>query len=418
MVSNIYNMHIEKLKDFIEFCKLTKRLVIVPYGVSSRWCNNHCKFCYLKAGWEAKVKNIEFFIDIKNKVISTISEILNELPKETIVELDYTGGELFCLSDNHYKVYRELLDELDEICLKYGFKIRAVFSTNLIYNDDRLDKLIELFNYAESKGILSEVISSFDLWGRFENEDSANMWWHNIERLSNETSHKPRAEMVLCKPSIDIFNNNEDTYTMRIFKKILDNPDKVMFFFENYIPNNPDNISLVPSNEDKIKMFKTLIDKYWGKLELLDAFRSDYEIEVNRDEEKPKYQDCSSAFYGNHIVKNWKNDLKLYDDETPLYNITNCIDRSLGLWPDNEEFKNKADVLKEGTWLGNGYMCLNHLDKVNNFYLNKFGCGSCKFKQYCYKNNLRGCYLEHNFKWSSDKCWKKEVFKYAENLHR
>ena len=63
-------------------------------------------------------------------------------------------------------------------------------------------------------------------------------------------------------------------------------------------------------------------------------------------------------------------------------------------------------------------MCLNHLDKVNNFYLNKFGCGSCKFKQYCYKNNLRGCNLEHNFKWSSDKCWKKEVFKYAENLHR
>jgi hypothetical protein len=310
-----------------------------------------------------------------------------------------------------------LLDELDEVCLKYGFKIRAVFSTNLIYNDDRLDKLIELFNYAESKGISSEVISSFDLWGRFENEDSANMWWHNIERLSNETSHKPRAEMVLCKPSIDIFNNDEDTYTMRIFKKILDNPDKVMFFFENYVPNNPDNISLVPSNEDKIKMFKTLIDKYWGKLELLDAFRSDYEIEVNRDEEKPKYQDCSSAFYGNHIVKNWKNDLKLYDDETPLYNITNCIDRALGLWPDNEEFKNKADVLKEGTWLGNGYMCLNHLDKVNNFYLNKFGCGNCKFKQYCYKNNLRGCYLEHNFKWSSDKCWKKEVFKYAENLH-
>jgi hypothetical protein len=411
-------MHIEKLKDFIEFCKLTKRLVIVPYGVSSRWCNNHCKFCYLKEGWEVKVKNIEFFIDIKDKVILTIGEILNELPKETIVELDYTGGELFCLSNSHYKIYRELLDELDEICLKYGFKIRAVFSTNLIYNDDRLDKLIELFNYTESKGISSEVISSFDLWGRFENEDSANMWWHNIERLSNETSHKPRAEMVLCKPSIDIFNNNGDTYTMRIFKKILDNPDKVMFFFENYVPNNPDNISLVPSDEDKIKMFKTLIDKYWGKLELLDAFRSDYKIEVNRDEEKPKYQDCSSAFYGNHIVKNWKNDLKLYDDETPLYNITNCIDRSLGLWPDNKEFFNKADIIKPNTYLGNGYMCLNHLDKVNNFYLNKFGCGSCKFKQYCYKNNLRGCYLEHNFKWSSNKCWKKEVFKYAENLHR
>ena len=416
MVSNIYNMHIEKLKDFIEFCQLTKRLVVVPYGVSSRWCNNNCKFCYLKAGWEKKLKDITFFNDIKDKVISTIGEIIKELPKDTIIELDYTGGELFCLSDSHYAIYKELMNEMDKICLSYGFKMQAVFSTNLIYNDTYLDKLIDLYHYAQSKDIKTETISSFDLDGRFNTKEDVYQWWHNIERLSKETN-KPRAEMVLTKPSIEIYLNNEDTPTMEVFNKILDNPDTVMFFFENYVPNNPENISLVPSNEIKIEFFKRLIDKYWGKLPMLDAFRSDYTIEVNRDEEKPKYQDCSSAFYGNQDVKNWKHPIKLYDDETPLYNITNCIDRALGLWPDNKEFPNKGDVLKEGTYLGNGYMCLNHLDKVNNFYLNKFGCGNCRFKQYCYKNNLRGCYLEHNFKWSSDKCWKKEVFKYAENLH-
>lgn len=409
-------MHLEKLKDFIEFCQLTKRLVIVPFGISSRWCNNKCSFCYLKSGWEKQVKDVSFFENIKNKIVDTIDELLNEIPIDVIVELDYTGGEMFCLSDDYYLVYRDLFNRLNETCKKLGFKFQVVFSTNLIYSDFYLDKLIALFKYIENKNINCEVISSFDLKGRFVNEEAVNQWWHNIKRLALET-HKPRAEMVLTKPNIETFLNDEDTPTMRVFKEVLENPDKVMFFFENYVPNNPNNIVWVPSDEIKIDMFKKLIDGYWGKLDALEAFRSDYEIKTNRDEEKPKYQDCSSAFYGIEDVKNWKAPIKIYDEETPLYDLNNCIDRALGLWPDNDIFKNKVDILKPNTYLGNGYMCLNHLDKVNNFYLNKFGCGNCKFKQYCYKNNLRGCYLEHNFKWSSDKCWKKEVFKYAENLH-
>ena len=425
MVGNIhYNgvrMNLEKLKDFMYFNKLTKRMVIVPWGMSFRWCNNKCEFCYLKAGWENTIRSLDFFEQVKNNIISTLPDLLLQLPQDTIIELDYAGGEIFCLGDEYYRIYFELLAEYHKICKEHQFnKLHISFSTNLILNNHQIYKLIELCNKCEQLGLPFDITTSFDLWGRFESEDVANLWWNNILILNKNIKVKPRVEMVLCKPSIDIYLKNEQTFTMDIFTKILENPDKVMFFFENYVPNSPENIKLVPSNEDKINMFKKLIDLYWGTLPMLDAYRSDYNIEITKEEDKPQYQDCSSAFYGDSPIENWMSNIEFFDNETPLYSLHNCIDRALGLWPKSAQqvFKSKIDLLKPGTFLGDGYMCLNHLDKVNNFYINKFGCGNCKFKQYCYKNNLRGCYVEHNFIWSSDKCWKREVFKYAENLHR
>lgn len=419
MVSNILNnnkMNIEKLNDFMRFSIITNRLVIVPYGIGFRWCNNSCEFCYLKAAWDKKIKSIEFFYDIKNKIENTLEDIIKDLPKDIIIELDLTGGELFCLSEEYYNVFYELVDYIHNLCVKYNLKMHMSLSSNLLLNGNQLDRLINLCNYGSNLNVDTDITSSFDLWGRFKNKGAVELWWNNIVKLSETIKNKPRAEMVLLKPSIKIFLNDEDTDTLRIFYKILDNPDKCIFFFENYVPNNPDNIKYVPTNEEKIAVFKKLIDKYYGKLPLLEAFRSDYPIGISTDDDKPRYQDCSSLFYGTEPAPNWGADIKQFDNETPLYNITNCIDRALGIWPKSaiNNFKNKGSILKEGTYLGNGYMCLNHLDKVNSFFLNKFGCGACKYKQYCYKNNLRGCYIEHNFIWSDDRCWKKEVFKYME----
>ena len=188
------------------------------------------------------------------------------------VFVEMIGGELYIMNDDYYQLYYNTLTTMYNIAKENNIPFSASLISNLLLDTDHLQKFINLYQKVTNQGISVEIVTSFDLWGRFKSEEALNQWWNNFQKLGEVMTTRPQVEMVLSKPSIDLYMQDADIPEMKVFNQILEHPEKYMFFFENYVPNNPENIKHVPSNEEKINLHKKLIDKYSDKLDFLQAY--------------------------------------------------------------------------------------------------------------------------------------------------
>ena len=81
-------------------------------------------------------------------------------------------------------------------------------------------------------------------------------------------------------------------------------------------------------------------------------------------------------------------------------------------WGKSENVIKRSDLYKidipENQWI-----CVDYPNQVKHYFDQILGCGSCRFKDRCFKTKRQGCYITHQFKWKEDRCWLKPVFQYA-----
>ena len=394
--------------DVIERAKLNKQLTIAPFAQSFRWCNNDCEFCYLKTTMFNKPPSIEDFNEICHNVVKWLDEYAKDIPEDVNIMFLIIGGELYCLNDDYYKCLEYLVSESNRVLNQYNRKIGSIaLCSNLLLSPDRLERMHQFYIYC-SNIATTDVNTSYDVYGRFRTEERCKLWFDNFSTIVNTWNCNPRPEfeMVLTKPSITKYINNEDTWEVNYFKKTLEFGYKIDFCTKEYQPNSKANISLVPSNEDLFNFFKKLIDDYWNKIPLIDL----YDVSIREDDyfaDSHWHMPASSISFG--LPK--KSDYNIGTKYDKYGVIINYCDVVSGIVPwDKDEGDNSLKIS------GDEFICVKHPEVVSHYFNNIYGCGSCKYKEVCNSRHFFTlCYAIHKHNWANDKCYVKKVFKYVED---
>ena len=394
--------------DVIERAKLNKQLTIAPFAQSFRWCNNDCDFCYLKTTMFQKPPSKEDFKEICLNVIRWLKEYSEEIPEDVNIMFLLIGGELYCLDDEYYGLLEFLIYGSNQVLKLHKKKIGNIaLCSNLLLNKDRLERMHKFYNFCSSIA-KTDVNTSYDIEGRFKTEEKCKLWFDNFSTIINtwNCNSKPEFEMVLTKPSIIKYINNENTWEINYFKKTLDFGYKIDFCTKEYQPNSKENINLVPSNEDLFNFFRKLIDDYWGKIPLIDL----YDISIKENDyfaDNTWHMPASSISFG---LPN-KSDYNVGTKYDKYGVIINYCDIVAGIVPwDKEEGSNKLSIGE------NEFICTKHPEIVSHYFNNIYGCGICKYKKVCNSRHFFSlCYAVHQHKWSNNKCYVKKVFKYVED---
>jgi len=206
-------------------------------------CSNNCNFCWQKSNGKNLSK--------KDKILSinAISSILNHGFLENGSHILLVGGELFDQSDNDikdglfelYKRIRVLMKEE-----KIGF---LYLNTNLMYDIGFLIRVMSLFNDGEMIGRI-RFTTSYDEYGRFENDEKRNLFLKNLECVVSEN------------PGLGIVVNSILSTQMCKalkehggFRKTVKVPDSVKFNLIPYIGNSS---VLMPKRND---VFESLLQE-------------------------------------------------------------------------------------------------------------------------------------------------------------
>lgn len=397
-------------KDQIELSKLTKRLILVPFGQSFRFCNNSCEFCYLKDYMKSKPLTIDQCKRIAENTYNWTKHIINELPEDVFISLEIIGGELFIMPDEYYDIYYNLIYKLNNMLSNHNRMFEVLLISNLILNENRLKKLETLYLNIKNLGIDVNITTSFDLWGRFKNDLDLELWYNNLESLSSNIQLD--IEVILSDPSIQKYLKEDNSKEVLYFKKLLDQGRKYNICFNEFIPNSNETIKYVPSNTTLIQFYKKLIDNYWNKITELDNFKvSDINISPDYVKSTSYCAECAGPVFG--LPNETDHGFDFDYEEFGIYK-TYCAETGLlSPWKQSDHILRK-DLYKVSVPIDE-WVCLKYPEVVNNYFDKVLKCTSCKFRNSCYNNRQQECYIMHQFKWKEDKCWKKEVFAYIED---
>lgn len=203
-------------------------------------CNNRCFFCYNRGYYH-------FPIDLKKHLNDCLNLLKSDVIKE-YTNIRLVGGELFdgfidkCDIKNEFE---EILCELETLIIKNTIeKINIV--TNLMYTDRKT--LCDVLNRFDSKITLS---TSYDMFGRFNDDLIENVWWQNIEYLQkNYPDLKVDIGINITEPFIQNVNKEWlDSFKQRLIKYSInfnelftgiDNESKENCSFKEYFPKRKD----------------------------------------------------------------------------------------------------------------------------------------------------------------------------------
>lgn len=365
----------------INLCKKTKQLNIVPYAQSFRYCNNNCKFCYLKDYMLKRPPTLEQVKIINDNVIKWLNSYLNEIPSDTEFSLNMIGGELFYLKD-YYVEYKRLIDNVNNILKDRHLNIK-LFS-NLLYKD--INPLLELYSYDN----VSSIITSYDYKGRFTN-DSLLLWLNNVNVLLDNDINVA-IETVLTKEFINDFTNRKD----KVYENLL--KQHIKFGYNVIIPNREEQLDNIPSQEQLVSFFKYIYDniKPTPDFDILH-----YKKMEEKEEKKVNiFSDCATIQFAlpnetNPKFKSEDNLVVLYCDD--ILNISS--------------FQNVSKFYKDNE-IENDFICIKDEKRINYYYDNIYGCGTCKYKNGCSNLKLRDCFRIQSYLGWNNKCWKKKVLEY------
>ena len=95
------------------------------------------------------------------------------------------------------------------------------------------------------------VCTSFDLWGRFNTEQSLENWLNTTKLLESVLlpEEKIGCEVLLITPSLKIYLDEPDNKLSKILDELLENP-KYIVTLQEYVPNSKEQIDTLIPNKD------------------------------------------------------------------------------------------------------------------------------------------------------------------------
>lgn len=203
-------------------------------------CNNHCKFCWQnKIHDQSTILNETEMLDSVTKTIVRIKEIKN------YDDVLIVGGEILA---DYYTSVDKKLEELFVIVKKKieRNEIRYFYiNTNLLY--DNMINVTNLMNIFIGLRDRIKFTTSYDIFGRFDNQASQDLFLSNLQYIKNKYPDiNIVVNSILTKQLIQAIINGEYNY-----KGLL---DKYKLSYINLIPYIP-----VKDNDEMDTNFKDII---------------------------------------------------------------------------------------------------------------------------------------------------------------
>lgn len=364
-------------QHLVERSKYSKRVILNPFGMSFRWCNNNCKFCYLRDIMYKKPLSTEDMDIITDNMVEWLDLYCEDFPSDVRIGMILIGGEFYCLGDEYYDCIKRCVDKTSNILKKHNVKFYNVgICSNLLLNDDRVNKIIEFHDYCMERAMSCDIFTSFDLWGRFQSEESCKQWFNNILKLKDYMGIG--IEMMLSKPGIQNYLYNDTCYEARYFDELLELKEQIHINGEGITRRE-----LTPDTDEIVAFFKKILERH-GLINILEEF----EIDPNRQQLR---DDAPSMLVG-------------FDKDGVIEKYCDALFK--------RTTHNESD--------DDNFYCIKDPKKHKYYLDNVLGCGHCKYREHCHMNNEYTCFIcyrSYNGLIKPNQCYMKEVYKLVEK-HR
>lgn len=394
-------MNKERTEKVLAAVQKTKRMILLPYAYSFRWCNNHCEFCYLKPARNDKLMSLDEFKDLGNTQITWLNKNVNKLPEGTVIECHIIGGEIGALPDEYFNCIYDLLKDINRIICDKKIHLKTIILTNLILTKEKMKNIMSLYNYAKSISKSVLITTSFDMTGRFENEIVSKIWKNNVDMLI-KNGYVVYVETLLRKSAIEKYLNNDNDKLVLLFNDLLDMDlnNKLMVILNEYQPYDSKSINEVPDFDKVCEFYKKVKKLHGTNINLFKSYKLD-----------EKY--CSNFFCEYITIVSILEKDNVLKGKDGIQENSPCELLTHTFWPKDDKIK-VEDISKNK--ISSDYICFEHPEKVNYFFNNIYGCGICKYYKQCIERNLRDCYQNQQFIWKNNKCIHKKLFEMVNNV--
>ena len=203
----------------------------VPMKEFLMWsnCSNNCVFC-----WQKKLNKPETLLTEDEKIMA-IDKVMSEINSLEFSDILIVGGEVYC--PHSQAVNAKLAELFNQIAnrIKNGQTRYMYANTNLLYNDlVNIDALMTAFDGIRDK---LRLTTSFDLAGRFANDDAKQLFLNNLAKMYSDYQVSPCVNMILTSVFCDAVNTGQfnvsqfsDTYHLSFINPI------------PYIPTSQDDV--------------------------------------------------------------------------------------------------------------------------------------------------------------------------------
>lgn len=156
-------------------------------------CNNNCKFCF-----QRKCPRL-FTLDEQKDILQKVLEYLDSSEYVIGSHVLIVGGELFD-DRRRFQFLHSFFDEIMSRMLSNRIDI-LYLNTNLIYSKNELQEVISILQRFSEKKILNRIhfTTSYDLYGRYRNEESRRLFIDNLRQLSQIDHLNVVVNMIMTK---------------------------------------------------------------------------------------------------------------------------------------------------------------------------------------------------------------------------
>lgn len=390
-------------QSYIECIKKSKILEVISYDPIRPSCNNRCKFCITadctippQPVEELHLANTLQYKWIKDTIIPQLKE--NNL-LDIKCNFQMIGGELFYLPEKYYDEYYNWL-ETGWNLLSPVLKKKPIVNlfTNLLFSKDTAYRFIDLYEkIGKLIGKHPNICTSFDLWGRFNTEDSLNNWLSTTNLLKSQLKEDEKIgiETLLITPSIKEYLLYPNSEISKIFDKLLEDPT-YRITLQEYVPNSEEQVKELIPNKELILQFFDRVKKLHPNCDVIKS----YKVE-NLKVPKPTYyyNNCHALTFN---VPGWTqppyHHKCMEDGSVP---IDSCIYTQYHNMPNfdiNRDFD--EDLPKSGI------ICIDQPKLVDKYFNKTLHCDFCKYSNVC----NRYCMGIMTLKYTTKECWKKLVY--------
>lgn len=220
-------------------------------------CNMNCEFCYQKyKRHKIDKSDIDFIHSIPDKLVQIIEK--HDI-KDCVLSIGLSGGELFAI-DGYKDIYINLCDEIDKKVhgLTDGdYKARHIvpsirYMSNGLFNVEEVEDLLDK--------TYGSIDISYDIAGRFKDEETENLVVSNIERLYMD-GYNVSITTTLTKQNIDEFVYHGG-FKHSVF-------DFIPIGASYYLPMSKSDLKYCPSANDIYSFYKTAYDSGYTDMDTI-----------------------------------------------------------------------------------------------------------------------------------------------------
>lgn len=195
------------------------------------YCNQKCMYCYNGA------LNLDTVEQRQLTSISDLNKALDTLDFKKYNNVSIIGGEMFQGECHTEKVAKDLLDTLIRIARLYNEKKLGSIWITCTLTRKKQDVLFEWLDYCKENNLLLQnseygssglwLCTSWDIKGRFHNEEQEKTWHNNMKSIKDKYPFvKYNTTIILMEPFLQAYIDG--TFSLKKFSKEYD----TTFFFK------------------------------------------------------------------------------------------------------------------------------------------------------------------------------------------